>query len=168
MKKVINFSAVAFMLTGLSVYAQEPQQLPTTPENQIEVPATPPSTTNEVSFLEEQTVIDTKTQKQIDKERKLIEKRERAELKKQKAELNRNKKQINTQKKIQSLTIKLQKTKLDYQKAETKYSLRKAEGKMTTMDELKAKASLLKIQSKIHQLEFDIKKYTMEYNALTA
>lgn len=131
MKKQILTTGLLVAFSAIT-YAQEPTT--------TLVPATPVETT----------VMTKEELKQFNKEQKQIEKANKEELKKQQTIAK-------TEKEIQKNTTKLAKLKDSYAKESKKLNSKLAQGKVTPVDELKAKGKLHKMNGQITNLEFELK-----------
>ncbi len=111
--------------------------------------------------------------KKIEQEQKIAEQKRKEELKQQKQkekeqkrELKKQKELIKSQNNLSKTTDKLHKAEDKFQKEEAKFIEKQSLGKLTPIEELKGKAKLLKLQTNIKELEFEVKKYKMRFEAL--
>lgn len=111
--------------------------------------------------------------KKIEQEQKIAEQKRKEELKQQKQkekeqkrELKKQKDILKSQSKLSKTTDKLHKAEDKFQKEEAKFIEKQSLGKLTPIEELKGKAKLLKLQTNIKELEFEVKKQKMHFEAL--
>lgn len=173
--------AILFATTTSTMVAQElSKELPTT-NNAIQQL----QTTEELEHAKNAVATDLKieelkVQNELDAAKKLKQ-QQKIEAQKQKAELKAQKQTekeqklaikkqndiIKSQKKLEKTTAKLHKAQDKFNAENIKFIQKKALGKLTPIDELKGKGKLLKLQTKITELEFEVKRQTLQVNALT-
>lgn len=112
--------------------------------------------------------------KKLEQEKKIAAKEQKAALKEQKrqakehkAELKKQQNIIKSQAKLDKANDKLAKAKAKLNKEQAKFTLKQAGGKLTAMAEIKGKSNLLKLETKVKELEYEVKKQTLNYEALT-
>ncbi|MEK6509478.1 hypothetical protein [Myroides sp. C4067] len=113
------------------------------------------------------------TAKRLEQERKIAKEQQKEELRAQKqlekehkAELKKQKEIIKSQKRVSKQTLKLQKAEDKYNARNSKYVQKKASGKLTPIEDLKFKKKLLDLQTNIKTHELELKKLTMEFEAI--
>ncbi|MHC5354531.1 hypothetical protein ACYSNX_10165 [Myroides sp. LJL115] len=173
-----NFFLTASLLLALNTLnAQE----------QVEPKVISTLSQNVEGLAQEKAALDTKIQiekleiennlseaKRLKQEQKIADQKLKAELKAQKQQekehkraLKKQKEIISAQNKLDKATSKLHKAQDKFNKATTKFQTRQALGKTTPIEELKTKAVLLKLQTKVTEAEFEVKKLTLQFETLT-
>lgn len=140
MKKNLLFTGLLIALSTIS-YAQEPE----TKIIHAQDPTTAITTTST-----EQTPLTKEQLKDFNRKQKQLAKETKAELKKQQNIAK-------TEKSIQKNSTKLNKLKTKYANENNKLNAKMAKGKVTPVDELKAKTRIQKLNSQITNLEFNLK-----------
>ncbi len=183
MKQKMLLAAILFAATTSSMVAQEmPKELPTpTIENAIQQVKTAEelehakntvATDLKIEELKIQNELD--AAKQLKQQQKIEAQKQKAELraqkqkeKEQKLAIKKQKDIIKSQKRLEKTTTKLHKAQDKFNSENIKFTQKKALGKLTPINELKGKGKLLKLQTKITELEFEVKRQTLQFNALT-